>query len=166
MTRQLAEPTWNRASAALSRPPAAADLGELLFNAKLRVPTAAGGIVSRLELIQRAQSSGCRIVGITAPAGYGKSTCWRSGPIVRIAGLLASRLTASTTTRSRLLVLLAVGLHARIDPGRTDLPVDVRGFGTSVLGRGAPRLAAASTRAQYRSCCCWTTSRAAIRRVS
>ena len=41
-----------------------------------------------------------------------------------------------------LLVLLA-SAYARIDPGGADLRVEVRGVGMSVLGRAAPRLAAA-----------------------
>ena len=41
-----------------------------------------------------------------------------------------------------LLVLLA-SAYARIDPGGADLRVEVRGVGVSVLGRAAPRLAAA-----------------------
>ena len=55
-------------------PSPAPDLGELLLNAKLSLPLPRVGTVSRVDLIQRARSSGCRIVGITAPAGYGKST--------------------------------------------------------------------------------------------
>ncbi len=120
----------------------APNLDELLLNAKLRVPTLRGGTVSRVDLIQRARSSGCRIVGITAPAGYGKSTLlaeWAEGEDRRVAGVSFDRFDDDPMA---LLVLLA-SAYARIDPGGADLRVEVRGVGASVLARAAPRLAAA-----------------------
>jgi LuxR family transcriptional regulator, maltose regulon positive regulatory protein len=49
-------------------------LDALLLEAKLSVPEPRSGTVSRVGLIDRARASGCRVVGVTAPAGYGKST--------------------------------------------------------------------------------------------
>ena len=45
-----------------------------LLDAKLSVPQPRPGSVSRAELIETARASECRVVGVTAPAGYGKST--------------------------------------------------------------------------------------------
>ena len=74
MTPQVSKPSGVGESVRQSLPSPAPDLGELLLNAKLRVLRPRGEFVSRVDVIQRARSSGCRIVGITAPAGYGKST--------------------------------------------------------------------------------------------
>ena len=46
----------------------------LLLEAKLSVPQARPGAVSRSRLIETARASGCWVVGVTAPAGYGKTT--------------------------------------------------------------------------------------------
>ena len=54
----------------------------LLLDAKLSVPLPRPGSVSRAALIETARSSECRVVGVTAPAGYGKSTLSdRVGPL-------------------------------------------------------------------------------------
>ena len=50
------------------------ELDALLLGAKLAVPEPRQGAVSRALLVARARGSDCRVVGITAPAGYGKST--------------------------------------------------------------------------------------------
>ena len=49
-------------------------LDEVLLDAKLSVPQPRPGEVSRAGLIDAARASECRVVGVTAPAGYGKST--------------------------------------------------------------------------------------------
>ena len=142
ITPQLTKPSGVGGSEGLVLPSPAPDLGELLLNAKLRVPRPRGGLVSRVDLIKRARSSGCRIVGITAPAGYGKSTLlaeWADCEDRRVAGVSFDRFDDDPMA---LLVLLA-SAYARIDPGGADLRVEVRGVGASVLGRAAPRLAAA-----------------------
>ena len=142
MTPQLTKPSGVGESERLGLSSPAPDLGELLLNAKLRVPRLRGGTVSRVDLVQRARSSGCRIVGITAPAGYGKSTLlaeWAECEDRRVAGVSFDRFDDDPMA---LLVLLA-SAYARIDPGGADLRVEVRGVGASVLGRAAPRLAAA-----------------------
>ena len=46
----------------------------LLLDSKLSVPPPRPGFVSRAGLIEQARGSGCRVIGVTAPAGYGKST--------------------------------------------------------------------------------------------
>ena len=54
--------------------PTAAELEAVLLEAKLSVPHRRTGSVSRAALIEAARARGCRVVGVTAPAGYGKST--------------------------------------------------------------------------------------------
>src|SRR2546423_14741942 len=46
----------------------------LLLDSKLSVPRPRPGFVSRAGLIDRAREGGFRVIGVTAPAGYGKST--------------------------------------------------------------------------------------------
>jgi MFS family permease len=49
-------------------------LDEVLVDAKLSVPLPRSGVVPRSQLIERARASGCQVVGVSAPAGYGKTT--------------------------------------------------------------------------------------------
>jgi LuxR family maltose regulon positive regulatory protein len=46
----------------------------VLLDSKLSVPQSRAGFVGRGGLIEAARASGCRVVGVTAPAGYGKSS--------------------------------------------------------------------------------------------
>ena len=124
-------------------PSPAPDLGELLLNAKLSLPLPRVGTVSRLNLIQRARSSGCRIVGITAPAGYGKSALlaeWSDCEDRPLACVSFDRFDDDP-------VALLASCWPRPTHGSTrgvpTCAVEVRGVGASVLGRAAPRLAAA-----------------------
>ena len=58
------------------------ELDEFLLDARLSIPDPHPGSVSRAGLIEAARASGCRVVGVTAPAGYGKSTLlieWAAG---------------------------------------------------------------------------------------
>ena len=144
----------------------APDLDELLLNAKLRVPLLRGGTVSRVDLVQRARSSGCRVVGITAPAGYGKSTLlaeWAEGEDRQVAGVSFDRFDDDPMA---LLVLLA-SAYARIDPGGAELRVEVRGLGGlgagpcgAATGGGVQRVPGAVRAAAGRR------SRAAVPRLS
>ena len=52
----------------------AAAVGRSLFDAKISVPRARPGAVSRGSLIRTARTSQRPVVAVTAPAGYGKST--------------------------------------------------------------------------------------------
>ena len=81
------------------------------------------------------------MVGITAPAGYGKSTFlaeWAEREDRRVAWLSLDRLDDDP---SALLFLLA-SAYAGIS-GHMDVVADMRGLGVSALGRAAPRLASA-----------------------
>jgi LuxR family maltose regulon positive regulatory protein len=112
-----------------------------LLDAKFSVPQPRPGTVSRGHLIQTARSSGCRLVAITAPAGYGKSTFlaeWAATEERRVAWLSLDRLDDDPATL--LASLASVYCHAGL--GSPDPVLDMRGQGVSVLGRAAPRLAA------------------------
>jgi LuxR family transcriptional regulator, maltose regulon positive regulatory protein len=116
------------------------DLGPSLQAAKLTAPELRPGAVSRRPLIEAARSEGCRVVGVTAPAGYGKSTLlaeWAATEDRPVAWVSLDRFDDDPAA---LLPALA-SAYARISPGDTDLVADVRGV--SVLGRAAPRLGSA-----------------------
>jgi LuxR family maltose regulon positive regulatory protein len=116
------------------------ELGRLLLDSKFAVPQPRPGVVSRADLVQTARSSDCRLVGITAPAGYGKSIFlaeWAAAEDRRVAWVSLDRLDDDPAT---LLVSLA-SAYCRAGLGSADLVDDLRGPAMSVLGRAAPRLA-------------------------
>ena len=114
-----------------------------LLEAKLAIPKPHRGGVSRAELIEVARGSERRVVGISAPAGYGKSTFlaqWARSDDRPVAWVSLDRLDDDPAV---LLTLLAMA-YTRITSGNTDLVADMGGgLGVSVLGRAAPRLATA-----------------------
>jgi LuxR family maltose regulon positive regulatory protein len=112
-----------------------------LLDAKFSVPRPRQGTVSRGHLIQTARSSGCRLVAVTAPAGYGKSTFlaeWAATEERRVAWLSLDRFDDDPAT----LLASVASAYCRAGLGSPDLVLDMRGQGVSVLGRAAPRLAA------------------------
>ena len=116
------------------------ELGRLLLDSKFAVPQPRPGVVSRARLVQTARSSDCRVVGITAPAGYGKSIFlaeWGAADDRRVAWVSLDHLDDDPAT---LLVSLA-SAYCRAGLGSADLVADMGGPGVSVLGRAAPRLA-------------------------
>jgi LuxR family maltose regulon positive regulatory protein len=119
--------------------PSILELEAVLLGAKLAVPDLRPGAVSRAELIETARTSECRVVGVTAPAGYGKSTLlaqWAEAEDRPVGWVSLDRLDDDPAA---LLSVLAAA-YARIS-GHTDLIADVRGVGVSTLARAAPRLA-------------------------
>jgi LuxR family transcriptional regulator, maltose regulon positive regulatory protein len=99
-------------------------------------------MVSRRALIEAARSSGCRAVGITAPAGYGKSTLlveWAQMEERALAWLSLDRFDDDPT---RFLIGLA-SAYALVDSRWGGFVAEMSGPGVSILGRAAPRLAAA-----------------------
>ena len=113
----------------------------MLLEAKLSVPLSRPGSVSRTDLIQTARASGCRVVGVTAPAGYGKSTMlaeWAATEDRRVGWVSLDRFDDDP---SALLALLA-SAYAEIS-GHSGLVGEVDGLGLSALGRAAPRVASA-----------------------
>lgn len=118
----------------------APELGQLLLDAKFSAPQPRPGAVSRAELIETARSSDCRVVGVTAPAGYGKSTFlaeWAEAEDRRVAWVSLNRFDDDPAV---LLAALATA-YRRAGLGSADLIMDMGGLGLSVLGRAAPRLA-------------------------
>jgi LuxR family maltose regulon positive regulatory protein len=127
--------------------PASLDLDQVLLDAKLRVPRPHPNAVSRPALVERGRTSPCRAVGVTAAAGYGKSTFlaeWAVAEDRPVAWLALDRYDDDPT---RILALLA-SAFSRIDPGYPDLARSIQGAGMAALGRAAPRLAAAFGAAQ------------------
>jgi LuxR family transcriptional regulator, maltose regulon positive regulatory protein len=121
---------------------AAVELDQSLLEAKLSVPQPRPGSVSRAEIIDTTRTSECRVVGVTAPAGYGKTTLlaqWARLEDRRLAWVSLDRYDDDPAV---LLTLLA-SAYARVSPGNADLVADMGGLGVDALGRAAPRLAAA-----------------------
>ena len=117
-------------------------LDELLLETKLSVPPARPGTVSRAALIETARRSDCRVVAVTAPAGYGKSTLlaeWARTEDRPVAWVTLDRFDDDPAV---LLTVLA-SAYARVAPGNDELVADMGGLGVSVLGRAAPHLASA-----------------------
>jgi LuxR family transcriptional regulator, maltose regulon positive regulatory protein len=113
-----------------------------LLDAKLSVPQSRPGVVSRRELIARARTSPCPLVSMTAPAGYGKSTLLAEWADLEDRPVACVALDRFDDDPAALTVLLA-SAFSRVSPGNDELIADVSGIGVSVLGRAAPRLAAA-----------------------
>jgi len=116
------------------------DVGRLLLDAKFAIPRPRLGTVSHADLVEAAHSSQCRLVAITAPAGYGKSTFlaeWARSEDRPVGWVSLDRFDDDPAT---LLVSLASG-YCRAGLGSTDLVAGMAGPGLSVLGRAAPRLA-------------------------
>lgn len=119
----------------------AAELGQLLLDAKFSVPQPRPGTVHRGDLVDSARSGNWRLVAVTAPAGYGKSTFltgWAAREDRRVAWISLDRFDDDPAT---LLVSLA-SAYCRAGLSSPDLVDDMQGQGVSVLGRAAPRLTA------------------------
>jgi LuxR family maltose regulon positive regulatory protein len=122
--------------------PAAVEIEQSLLASKLSIPQPRSGSVSRAEIVDAARESTCRVVGVTAPAGYGKTTLlaeWAHLEDRRVAWVSLDRYDDDPAV---LLILLA-SAYARITPGHAGLVADMGGLGMDALGRAAPRLAAA-----------------------
>ena len=120
----------------------AGGLDELLVDAKLSVPLPRSGVVPRSQLIERARASGCPVVGVSAPAGYGKTTLlaeWARVEDRPVGWVSLDRFDDDP----RVLLALLASAYARVSPGQADVVADMGGSGVSTLGRAAPRLAAA-----------------------
>ena len=125
----------------LAAQPAGA-LDALLVDAKLSVPQPRPGVVPRSQVIERARTSGCQVVGVSAPAGYGKTTLlaeWAMAEDRPVGWVSLDRFDDDP----RLLLTLLASAYAEVSPSQADLIADVGGLGVSSLGRAAPRLAAA-----------------------
>ena len=141
----------------LYRAPApGSELGQLLLDAKFSAPRPRPAAVSRAGLVEAARSSGCRLVAVTAPAGYGKSTFlaeWAEAEDRRVAWASLDRFDDDP---AMLLVSLA-SAYCRAGLGSADL---VAGHGRSRRVGAGPGGAATGrelcARARFRSSSCWT----------
>jgi hypothetical protein len=94
-------------------------LDALLVAAKLSVPQASPGAVSRTPLIVAARVGGRRVVGITTPAGHGKSTLlalWAGAEDRRVAWVSLDQLDDDPATP----VTLLASAYRRISPDHAD----------------------------------------------
>ncbi|WP_407320380.1 LuxR C-terminal-related transcriptional regulator [Isoptericola halotolerans] len=121
------------------------DLGVALLTGKLQVPTTRRGTVSRRPLIDRARASGARVVGVTAPPGYGKSTMLAEWADLEDREVVWATVDRLDDDPASLLSLLALAC-APVSPEVAEVVSDMRGTGLTVLGRSAPLLAAALVR--------------------
>jgi LuxR family transcriptional regulator, maltose regulon positive regulatory protein len=135
-------PSAPGASDHAQRTPTVVALDESLLDAKLSIPRSRPGLVSRAELIATARASGCRVVGVTAPAGYGKSTLLAQWALAEDRPVAWVALDRFDDDPAALLTVLA-SAYARACRGDNDLIADMGGLGVSPLGRAAPRLASA-----------------------
>jgi LuxR family maltose regulon positive regulatory protein len=120
--------------------PPAPEFGRLLLDAKFTLPRPRAGTVCHDDLVRVARSSECRLVAVTAPPGYGKSTFlaeWGAAERRRVAWVSLDRFDNDPAI---LLLSLATACH-RAGLAGADLVAGVTGPGVSVLGRAAPRLA-------------------------
>ena len=120
----------------------AANAGPVLLDAKVSVPEPRVGSVSRAGLVETARSSHCRVVAVTAPAGYGKSAFlaqWAAAEDRRVAWVSVDRLDDDPA------ILLASVASACCRAGLcdADLLADLGDRSVPALGCAAPRLASA-----------------------
>jgi LuxR family maltose regulon positive regulatory protein len=119
-----------------------AELTQALWDTKTSVPQSRAGSVSRIELIRTGRASDCRVVAVTAPAGYGKTTMLTQWAVAEDRPVAWVSLNRFDDDPGALLTLLAYAFAGAV-PGYADLVADVSGLGISALGRAAPRLASA-----------------------
>src|SRR5215472_6586540 len=121
----------------LARP----EVDRLLLDAKFSVPRPRPGTVGRACLVEAARSSDRRLVAVTAPAGYGKSTFlaeWARSEHRPVAWVSLDRFDDDP---AMFLVSLAIAFR-RAGLGNADLVDGISCPGFAVLVRAAPRVAA------------------------
>jgi len=117
-----------------------AQLDHVLLDAKLSIPAQRDGMVSRAPIIASARESGRRIVAVSAPAGYGKTSLlaqWAGAEDRAVAWVSFDRFDDDPVSVLGLLAS-AIVQATGADPS---LVADMRVHSTAALGRAAPRLA-------------------------
>jgi len=120
----------------------AANADPVLLDAKVCVPELRAGSVSRAGLVETARSSHCRVIGVTAPAGYGKSAFlaqWAASEDRRVAWVSVDRLDDEPAA----LLASVASACCRAGLCDADLVADMDDRSVPALGCGAPRLASA-----------------------
>ncbi|WP_160150902.1 AAA family ATPase [Microbacterium timonense] len=118
------------------------DLQSMLLNSKVQTPQVRKGAVSRKRLIDQARASGARVVSVTAPAGYGKSTLLAEWAATEQRNVGWVSLDRTDGDPASLLSVLAAA-SVKIAPSAKAVAADMRGIGATALGRSAPMLAGA-----------------------
>lgn len=121
--------------------------GHALIPSKLIQPAAREDGASRRALIDRLRSSAARVVAVTAPAGYGKSTLlteWAAAEQRAVAWASVDRFDDDPASLLSLLAAAAIP----VAPGVARVAADMRGVGVAMLGRSAPMLASALSTAE------------------
>src|SRR5215470_17055333 len=96
------------------------ELGQVLLGAKLSVPQPRPGAISRAKLVEAARLSDRRIVTVTAPAGYGKSTFlaqWANAEDRRVAWVSLDRFDDDPA----ILLISLASAYCQAGLGRADL---------------------------------------------
>jgi len=122
--------------------PTSLPLDGLLLDAKLSIPQTRPGLVSRAGLVSDARTATQRVVAVSAPAGYGKSSLlaeWAATEDRSVAWVALDRFDDNPIG---LLILLAAAFvrACGLDQALVD---DMRVNVAAALGRAAPRLATA-----------------------
>lgn len=118
------------------------DLQGILLESKIQVPSPRPDAVSRRRLIDRARESRARVVSVTAPAGYGKSTMLAEWAALESRPVAWVALDRSDEDPAALLTVIATAC-ATFAPSAAAVVAEMRGIGAASLGRSAPMLAAA-----------------------
>jgi LuxR family maltose regulon positive regulatory protein len=114
----------------------------VLLSSKIQTPPYRQGAVSRSALIDRARRSGARVVSVTAPAGYGKSTLLAEWAAIDPRNVAWVSLDRADDDPAALLSVIAAAA-AGLSPSADAVVSDMRGVGAVALGRSAPLLAGA-----------------------
>lgn len=117
-----------------------------LLMTKTSVRPRRSGAVTQRKVIDRARRSTARVVAVTAPAGYGKSTMLAEWAAVESRVVAWASVDGYDDDPVALLILLAAAF-GEISPSARDVALQMGGMGAGVLGRSAPMLAAAVSQA-------------------
>ncbi|MGC5172258.1 LuxR C-terminal-related transcriptional regulator [Microbacterium sp. DT81.1] len=125
--------------------PTSPQLDALLLDAKLAVPAFRPGFVSRSPLVAAGRNSAQRVVAITAPAGYGKTSLlaeWAEGEQRAVGWASLDRFDDDPVALLKTLAS-AFASATNADDGLVD---DMQVHSVAALSRAAPRLASALRR--------------------
>ncbi|WP_194763484.1 helix-turn-helix transcriptional regulator [Microbacterium sp. UFMG61] len=116
------------------------EIEQVLLESKTTAAAAPQGLVSRRALIERAGGGPHRVVAITAPAGYGKSTLLAEWAAAEQRVTCWATVDRFDNDPGALLTLLATATQ-HITPSGASLASKMRGTSTTLLARSAPLLA-------------------------
>lgn len=116
------------------------EIEQALLESKTTIDLPRPGAVTRRALIERARGGPHRVVAITAPAGYGKSTMLAEWAASEHRAVCWATVDRFDDDPAALLALLAIATQ-RISPDGAALVSKMRGTHTTLLSRSAPLLA-------------------------